>query len=719
MECRRPKYLLCCLLLSLTFAGCGGSSSTSTSTSTAQSQAPAITTQPANQTVTVGQTATFSVQATGSGTLTYQWQKATTPISGATSSSYTTAATTSSDNGSQFTVIVSNSAGSVTSNAASLTVAMAQNQDPTITTQPANQTVTVGQTATFSVQATGSGTLTYQWQKATTPISGATSSTYTTAATTASDNGSQFTVIVSNSSGNVTSNAATLTVNAVTPTTDVLTYHNDVARTGQNLTESVLISGNVTSATFGKTGFFTMDGVVDAQPLYVSNAAVPGNGTHNLLIAASEHGSVYAFDADSGTTIWQTSTLQSGETTATNGCTQIMPEIGVTSTPVIDRTRGPNGAVYVVAMSKDSSGTYHQRVHALDLALGTELFGGPVDVQATYPGTGDHSDGTNVIFDPGQYAERAGLLLMNGVIYTGWTSHCDIRPYTGWIIAYDAATLAQTAVLNVTPNGNEGSIWMAGAGLAADSSGNIYFLDANGVFDTTLNASGFPISGDYGNAFMKISTASGLAVADYFEMDNQASENTTDTDLGSGGALVLPDLTDGSGNTLHLAVGAGKDSNLYVVNRDSMGKFTANNSTIYQELPGQLPGGVFAMPAYFNNTVYYGAVGYPIQAFTITNAKLSSSSTAHTAQSFGYPGATPGISANGPSNGIVWAVQNSNPAVLHAFDATTLTELYNSNQASGGRDQFGNGNKFMTPTIVNGKVFVGTPNGVAAFSLLP
>jgi hypothetical protein len=462
-----------------------------------------------------------------------------------------------------------------------------------------------------------------------------------------------------------------------------------------------------------------MDGVVDAQPLYASSAVIPGNGTHNLLITASEHGSVYAFDADSGATIWQTSTLKAGEATATNGCGQIAPEIGVTSTPVIDRTRGPNGVVYAVAMSKDSSNNYHQRVHALDLALGTELFGGPVDVQATYPGTGDNSDGTNVIFEPEQYAERAGLLLMNGILYTGWTSHCDSRPYTGWIIAYDAATLAQTAVLNVTPNGNEGSIWMAGAGLAADSSGNIYFLDANGVFDTTLNASGFPIDGDYGNAFIKISTSSGLAVADYFEMDDQASENTNDIDLGSGGALVLPDLTDGSGNTVHLAVGAGKDSNLYVVNRDSMGKFNSSNSTIYQELPGQLPGGVFAMPAYFNGTVYYGSVGNPIQAFTITNAKLSTSATAHTATNFGYPGATPAISANGTSNGIVWAIQNSNPAVLHAFDASTLNELYNSNQASGGRDQFGNGNKFMTPTIVNGKVFVGTPTGVAAFGLLP
>jgi len=308
---------------------------------------------------------------------------------------------------------------------------------------------------------------------------------------------------------------------------------------------------------------------------------------------------------------------------------------------------------------------------------------------------------------------------MNGILYTGWTSHCDIRPYTGWIMAYDAGTLAQTSVLNMTPNGNEGSIWMAGAGLAADSSGNIYFLDANGVFDATMNSSGFPSSGDYGNAFMKLSTSGGLAVADYFEMDNQAAENGSDTDLGSGGAMVMPDLSDGAGNTMHLAVGAGKDGNLYVVNRDSMGKFTSNNSTIYQELAGQLPGGVFSMPAYFNGTVYYGSVGNPIQAFPITNAKLSTTATAHTSNSFGFPGATPSVSANGTSNGIVWAVENSTPAVLHAYDAGTLGELYNSNQASGARDQFGAGNKYITPTIVNGKVYVGTPDGVAVFGLLP
>jgi hypothetical protein len=593
---------------------------------------------------------------------------------------------------------------------------------PSITAQPANQTVTAGQTATFSVTALGTTPFSYQWQKGTTAITGATSASYTTPVTTTADNGSQYSVVVSNAIGNATSNAATLTVNPAQPaTTDVLTYHNDIGRTGQNLTESALTTSNVNSAQFGKLGFYPVDGLVDAEPLYASNVAVPSNGTHNVLIVATEHDSVYAFDADSGATLWRLSMLKSGETTSDDrGCGQVTPEIGVTSTPVIDRARGPNGAVYVVAMSKNGS-TYYQRLHALDLALGTELFSGPVDVQATYPGTGDNSSGGNVVFDPAQYKERAALLLLNGVVYTSWASHCDIRPYTGWIIGYSESTLAQTSVLNVTPNGNEGAIWMAGAGLAADNSGNIYFLDANGDFDTSLNASGFPSDGDFGNAFMKLSTSGNqLAVADYFEMDNGVAESGSDTDLGSGGMIVLPDLKDGSGNTKHLAVGAGKDSNLYLVNRDSMGKFSpSNNNNIYQELAGALPGGVWAMPAYFNNTIYYGSVGSPIQAFTITNAKLSTSATAQTATSFGYPGATPSISANGASSGIVWAVENNNPAVLHAYDATNLNELYNSNQASGGRDQFGNGNKYITPMIVNGKVFVGTPNGVAVFGLLP
>jgi len=372
-------------------------------------------------------------------------------------------------------------------------------------------------------------------------------------------------------------------------------------------------------------------------------------------------------------------------------------------------------------MTKDASGNYFQRLHALDITTGAEEFGGPQDIQATFPGTGDSSIGGKVVFDPKQYEERAGLLLVNGVVYTSWASHCDIPPYRGWVVGYNESSLAQASVLNFTPNGSEGSVWASGAGPAADANGNIYFLAANGTFDTSLDVNGFPAKGDYGNGFLKLSTSNNtLAVADYFAMFNTVAESNNDQDLGSGGALVLPDMTDSQGQIKHLAVGAGKDQNIYLVDRDHMGKFNPNdNSNIYQELSGALSGGEFAMPAYFNNTLYYGAVGDSIKAFQFSNAKLSTSLASETSNKFGYPGTTPSISATGTSNGIVWAAENGSTAVLHAYDATDLSrELYNSNQAASSRDHFGTGNKFITPTIANGKVYVGTTNGVGVFGLL-
>jgi hypothetical protein len=308
------------------------------------------------------------------------------------------------------------------------------------------------------------------------------------------------------------------------------------------------------------------------------------------------------------------------------------------------------------------------------------------------------------------------------VIYTTWASHCDDGPYTGWIIGYNETTLKQSSVLDVTPNGGDGAIWMSGDGPAADSSGNIYFLAGNGTFDDTLNSNGFPEHGDFGNGFIKLSTAgNSLSVADYFTMFNTDAESNADQDLGSGGEMLLPDVKDTQGNTWHLAVGAGKDGHIYVVNRDLMGKFnTSNDSAIYQEIDSNgLGGGVWAMPAYFNNMVYYGAVGDHLRAFSIANAKLATPAGSLTSESFGYPGTTPSISANGASAGIVWVVENNGGGVLHAYDATNLaTELYNSNQAANSRDHFAD-NKFITPMIANGKVYVGTPNSVAVFGLLP
>lgn len=593
---------------------------------------------------------------------------------------------------------------------------------PYITAQPVNLTVTAGQTAAFSVTASGTAPLSYQWQMNSSNITGATGASYTTPATTTANSGETFRVMVSNSAGSVTSTAATLTVTATTASgsTDVVTYHYDNSRSGQNLSETTLTPANVNSTTFGKKGEFTVDGKVDAQALYLSQVAISGQ-KKNVLYVATEHGSVYAFDADSinGMTsafLWKTSTLGSGETTSdSRGCSQVSPEIGITATPVIDRTRN---AIYVIAMSKNSAGNYFQRLHALDLTTGAELFGGPRTITATYPGTGDNSSGGSVVFDPKQYKERPGLMQIGGTVYTTWSSHCDIRPYTSWVMAFSADTLAQTSVLNLVPNGIEGGIWMSGTAPAADSAGNIFFLEGNGTFDTMLTAQGFPSNGDCGNCFVKLSTSSGLALADYFTMHNTISESNADADLGSGGAILLPDLKDSSGTTKHLAVGAGKDSIIYVADRDNMGKFNSSADQIYQEVSSQLGGQVFSMPAFFNDTVYFGAVGDALKAFPVANARVAATPASQSTHAFSFPGTTPSVSANGTTNGIVWAIENSG-AVLFAYDATDLTkELYNSNQAANNRDHF-SGNKFITPMVVNGKVYVGTPNSVAVFGLLP
>jgi hypothetical protein len=591
---------------------------------------------------------------------------------------------------------------------------------PAITAQPTNQRVVVGSTATFTVTATGSAPLGYQWQKGTTPISGATASSYTTPATTLVDDGSSFQVVVSNSAGSVTSNSVMLTVAAGTALArgvDVTTFKNDLNRSGQNLAESALTLTNVAASTFGLLRLLPVDGLVDAQPLYLSALSAAG-GTFNTVFVATEHDSVYAFDSDSGAILWHVSLLGTGETTSdTRGCGQVSPEIGVTSTPVIDRTAGAHGTIYVVAMSKDSSSNYHHRLHALDVATGAELSNGPVEISASFPATGTATSS----FDPKSYEERAALLLSNGTIYTSWTSHCDDAPYGGWIISFAQSTLARNGALNIAANSSAGpSIWMAGDGPAVDASGNIYFLSANGAFETTLDAKGFPSGQDFGNSFLKISSAAaGLSVLDFFTMSNEVAESNADQDLGSGGEMLLPDLTDSTNTVRHLMVGAGKDGNIYVVDRDNMGKFSASSNNNYQTLNGALPGGIFSTPAYFNGTVYYGDISGTLKAFVVSSAKLAAAPQSQSTTQFVYPGTSPSVSANGTANAIVWAHENANPGVLHAYDATNLAhELYNSNQAAANRDQFGAGNKYITPAIADGKVFVGTTNAVAVFGLL-
>ncbi len=500
---------------------------------------------------------------------------------------------------------------------------------------------------------------------------------------------------------------------------NTLTYHNDVSRSGLNDAETTLTLSNVNAKSFGKLKFFNTDGAVDAQPLYVAGLKIAGS-TRNVVFVATEHDTVYAFDAESGKNLWQTSLLQPHETTSTDqGCSQISPEIGVTATPVIDLSQGPNGAIYVVNMAHHTNGNYHQRLNALDLTTGAQLFGGAREITASYPGTGENSNDGNVVFASGQYAERVGLLEWNGGIYTTWTSHCDSGAYTAWVLGYDASNLQQTSVLNLTPNGGQGGIWMGGSGLAATPT-KIILMDGNGTFDSSLDSKGFPSNKDFGNAFIRLglSDSGQLQVMDYYATDTTVEQSDADTDLGSGGVIILPEVYDSSGNWHHLAVGAGKDTNIYVVDRTDMGKYHPNGGKIYQVLSGALPHGEFGAPAYFDNKLYFGGVSDNLKAFKISSAKLVSAPASLSANTFGYPGTTPVISSNGIKNGIAWAISHTSPAVLYAFDAEDLSqELYDSNQ-SDTRDQFGAVDHFISPLVANGRVYVPTQTGIAVFGLL-
>jgi hypothetical protein len=509
----------------------------------------------------------------------------------------------------------------------------------------------------------------------------------------------------------------------------VTTYHNDNSRTGQNIQETVLNPANVNSSQFGKLFSTAVDGYVYAQPLYLPNVQNITVGTHNVLYVATEHDSLYAIDADSGAVLWQKSFINPGAgiTTVSNGdasCGDLVPEIGITSTPVID----PNThTLYLVAKTKEN-GAYFQRLHAIDTVTNAEKFGGPVVIAATVNGTGDGGSGGKVSFDPLREHTRPGLLLENGHVVIAWASHCDVGPYHGWVMSYNASTLAQEAVINTSPNGGLAGIWMSGDGVAADSSGNLYFATGNGTYDGSA-------SGDYGDSIVKLTgpTGGNFTVPDWFTPSNQSSLNGGDTDVGAGGVLLLPDLPAGSAHT-HLLVQMGKEGKIYLIDRDNMGKFCsgcAPDTQIVQEIPGA-SAGIWGSPAYWNGWVYWGggndgSNADHVKAFSFNannSGLLSSSPTSQSNQLFAFSTAAPVISANGNSNGILWILDNSTfnsscCQVLYAFDATNLANmLYNSNQATGNRDQSGGAVKFTAPIVANGKVYAGNQTKVTAWSLI-
>ena len=498
---------------------------------------------------------------------------------------------------------------------------------------------------------------------------------------------------------------------------NVLTYQYNNSRAGANLNENVLTPANVNQSHFGKLFSYPVDGYIYGQPLYVGNITVAGKGTHNLVLAATENDSVYAFDADSGaganaTPLWHVSFLNpaAGVTNVPygdTGCDQITPELGITSTPAIDES---SGTVYVVAMTKESAGgsaTYVHRLHALDISSGKERPSSPVAIQATYPGTGE--GGSTLVFAPRYYKQRPGLLLLNGVVYTGFSSHCDGGTYHGWLMSYDGKTLKQLSVYNNTPNGNQGSFWAGGAAPAADANGNIYLSAGNGTFDY---ASG---GGDLGESYIKLSTSGTLKEVDYFAPFNYSQLNDGDVDVGSAGVALAGDEA-GSASHRHLLVGAGKEGRIYVLDRDNLGKWqSGSDSQIVASLAGGI-GGLFGNPAYYNKAVYFCGSGDHLKAFSLANATLGSFPSSQTNDGFGYPGGVPSISASGTTNGIAWMLESS--AILHAFDASNLgRELYNSNQNSS-RDALGSYVKYSVPMIANGKVYAGTQKSLAVFGLL-
>lgn len=494
-----------------------------------------------------------------------------------------------------------------------------------------------------------------------------------------------------------------------------LTYHGDNARTGQNTEERVLSLANVNSRQFGKLFSLPVDGYVYAQPLYVPHVMIPGRGVHNVIYVATEHDSVFAFDADgkSARPLWHASFINpaAGVTTVPADdlqCGDLVPEVGITGTPVIDAA---TGTLYAVVKTKEPEG-YVQRLHALDIATGREKFGGPATIAPSSPGLGDGSVGADVPFDALWQLNRAALLLSRGVVYVAFGSHCDHDPYHGWVLGYDGRTLSPTGVFNSTPNAGRGGIWQSGNGPAADEAGDVYVASGNGTFD--VNADGL----DFGDSFLKLTPD--LMLLDYFTPDNHAYLDGGDLDVGPSGALLLPAQPGGKP---HLLVGASKDGTIYVLDRDDLGRFNAHgNAQIVQQIRAALRP-LMSVPAYWNNTIYFAAASDVLKAFRLENGRLNPKPVSKGQTVFGHPGASPAVSADKTGNGIVWVVKtdgysHGGQAVLYAYDAIDVShELYNSAEA-GERDVAGPAVKFVVPTVANGRVYVGTQDRLTVFGLL-
>lgn len=555
---------------------------------------------------------------------------------------------------------------------------------------------------------------------------------------------------------------------AVTDLPGVFTYHNDLSRDGANTQEYALTSATVTSSTFDKLFSCPVDGAVYTQPLWMPGVNISGT-VHNVIFVATQHDSVFAFDADSCAQLWQAKLLDSahGGTPGEGPVVwedvgycygDIYPEVGVTGTPVIDPS---TGTIYMVSQSEIPgaqsgncslpAGSYFHRLHALDITTGSEKFNGPVTIAASVPGIGDGSSGGMVSFNSQLQHNRSGLALsVDGTVYVAFAAHEDASPYHGWLFGYAKSDLSRApSVFNSTPNGvdignggADGGIWGGGGAPAVDSDGNIYVATGNGVFD---QGTGMSMQNDYGDSVLNLSQpvapATAIQVNGFFSPNDEVNLEQDDTDLGSGAPVLLPDQTVGP---THLLIQLGKNGVVYLINRDSMGSFNIGANQVVQNF--QATGGFWGTLALWQNSIYFAGAGDVLKQFTFDpNTEFNTTPSSQSSENFGFPDVSPSISSQGASNGIVWAVDAglygyasgnaaggincyvspvpapcTGPAVLHAYSATNLAnEYWNSALAAGNRDQAGNAVKFVPPTIANGKVYVSTRTEVDVYGLLP
>jgi chitodextrinase len=634
-----------------------------------------------------------------------------TGLAASTSYSYRVRATDAANNLSDFSGIATTSTQaaapisvSISPKRAAIVIGQTQTYVATVSNDSQNLGVTWQVDTIPGGNATTLGTIDANG-KYTPPVAGTIGGTHTIAAKSKAD-------ITKNATASV----------AVTDLAGVFTYHNDNSRAGVNQKEFGLTTSTVNTATFGKLFSCAVDSAVYAQPLWIPNLTF-GAAKHNVILVATERNTVYAFDADASPclTLWQKNLIDTahggaaGETPVPgsqvgNGLGDLAPEVGITGTPVIDPS---TNTIYVVSKSEiTNAGTFFQRLHAIDLLTGNEKFGGPANIDSSISvnGTGDGSVGGQVPFDVKHEHQRCALALVNGIVYVAWASHEDADPYHGWVMSFSASNLNLLNIFNDSPNGFRGGIWMAGGAPAADVGNNLYLITGNGTFDGT---------NDFGDSIMKLSST--LTRLDSFTPSIQDQLNAADLDLGSGGAVVLIDLPLAPADHQHLLVGGGKGAGftgqLYSLDRTNLGQFDANDIGAKQIFP--VGGGIFATPAFWQNTLYIAGTSTKLQAYSLnpTTGVFTTTPGSQSAFSYGFPGATPSVSSSGATNGVVWAIDSSQyctsqspgcgPAVLHAYDAANLAmELWNSSQVVA--DKAGNAVKFTVPTVANGKAYVGT-----------